>query len=143
MSRGSSVMLAFIELRFTFKLPDRRLDLSVAARPRQVNPRGSPFIQSPSSRLREHTRPRQELMRERTLKGLKANDLRQAAYTLPSHALEHDPEKWGPVFPRDKRRMRLRGDHAQTISQRAMILNSSRARQSRANERNQGTQCCW
>jgi hypothetical protein len=29
-------------------------------------------------------------------------------------ALEHDPEKWVPVFPRDKRQGRLRGDHAQT-----------------------------
>ena len=29
--------------------------------------------------------------------------------------LEHDPEKWVPVFPRDKRGTRLRGDHAQTI----------------------------
>src|SRR5580704_7123829 len=28
--------------------------------------------------------------------------------------LEHDPEKWVPVFPRDKRGTRLRGDHAQT-----------------------------
>ena len=28
-------------------------------------------------------------------------------------ALEHDPEKWVPVFPRDKRGTRLRGDHAQ------------------------------
>ena len=28
--------------------------------------------------------------------------------------LEHDPEKWKPVFPRDKRATRLRGDHAQT-----------------------------
>jgi hypothetical protein len=28
--------------------------------------------------------------------------------------LEHDPEKWAPVFPRDKRGTRLRGDHAQT-----------------------------
>ena len=28
--------------------------------------------------------------------------------------LEHDPEKWEPVFPRDKRGTRLRGDHAQT-----------------------------
>jgi hypothetical protein len=27
---------------------------------------------------------------------------------------EHDPEKWDPVFPRDKRGTRLRGDHAQT-----------------------------
>src|SRR5207244_5324728 len=27
--------------------------------------------------------------------------------------LEHDPEKWVPVFPRDKRGTRLRGDHAQ------------------------------
>jgi len=25
----------------------------------------------------------------------------------------HDPEKWAPVFPRDKRGTRLRGDHAQ------------------------------
>src|SRR6516165_11279654 len=30
--------------------------------------------------------------------------------------LEHDPEKWKPVFPRDKRGTRLRGDHAQTKS---------------------------
>src|ERR1700757_5142585 len=29
--------------------------------------------------------------------------------------LAHDPEKWEPVFPRDKRRMRLRGDHPPTI----------------------------
>jgi hypothetical protein len=29
--------------------------------------------------------------------------------------LEHDPEKWTPVFPRDKRGTHLRGDHAQTI----------------------------
>ena len=29
-------------------------------------------------------------------------------------AVEHDPEKWAPVFPRDKRGTRLRGDHAQT-----------------------------
>src|ERR1700738_4126369 len=28
--------------------------------------------------------------------------------------LEHDPEKWAAVFPRDKRQGRLRGDHAQT-----------------------------
>src|SRR6266851_5585651 len=28
--------------------------------------------------------------------------------------LEHDPEKWAPVFPRDKRGTRLRGDHAPT-----------------------------
>ena len=28
--------------------------------------------------------------------------------------LEHDREKWTPVFPRDKRGTRLRGDHAQT-----------------------------
>jgi hypothetical protein len=28
-------------------------------------------------------------------------------------ALEHDPEKWVPAFPRDKRGTRLRGDHAQ------------------------------
>ena len=30
--------------------------------------------------------------------------------------IEHDPEKWKPVFPRDKRGTRLRGDHAQTKS---------------------------
>jgi len=29
-------------------------------------------------------------------------------------ALKHDPEKWKPAFPRDKRGTRLRGDHAQT-----------------------------
>jgi hypothetical protein len=35
----------------------------------------------------------------------------------PQHynrALAHDPEKWEPVFPRDKRGTRLRGDHAPT-----------------------------
>jgi hypothetical protein len=31
-----------------------------------------------------------------------------------STAVEHDPEKWVPVFPRDKRQGRLRGDHAQS-----------------------------
>src|SRR6185295_1976894 len=31
------------------------------------------------------------------------------------NSLEHDPEKWKPVFPRDKRGTRLRGDHAQTM----------------------------
>src|SRR6202049_4474439 len=31
-----------------------------------------------------------------------------------STAVEHDPEKWAAVFPRDKRQGRLRGDHAQT-----------------------------
>jgi hypothetical protein len=34
-------------------------------------------------------------------------------------SLEHDPEKWKPVFPRDKWRRHLRGDHAQTS--RSMI----------------------
>jgi hypothetical protein len=33
--------------------------------------------------------------------------------------LQHDPEKWAPVFPRDKRK-RLRGDHAQTKKQSGM-----------------------
>src|SRR5215213_8522926 len=32
---------------------------------------------------------------------------------MSSGWLEHDPEKWAPVFPRDKRGTRLRGDHAQ------------------------------
>ncbi len=36
--------------------------------------------------------------------------------SLENFGLEHDPEKWIPVFPRDKRGTRLRGDHAQTIS---------------------------
>jgi len=31
-------------------------------------------------------------------------------------ALAQDPEKWAPVFHRDKRKSRLRGDHAQTMS---------------------------
>jgi hypothetical protein len=34
------------------------------------------------------------------------------ARTFPLR-LAHDPEKWVPVFPRDKRGTRLRGDHAQ------------------------------
>src|SRR4051812_41072396 len=29
-----------------------------------------------------------------------------------SRGLRHDPEKWALVFPRDKRKRRLRGDHA-------------------------------
>jgi hypothetical protein len=29
---------------------------------------------------------------------LSANDLCRAAYTLRRHALQHDPEKWRPVF---------------------------------------------
>jgi hypothetical protein len=33
-----------------------------------------------------------------------------------SNRLKHDPEKRIPVFPRDKRGTRLRGDHAQTRS---------------------------
>jgi len=37
-------------------------------------------------------------------------------HAFPDHALGHDPEKWKPVFPRDKRGTRLRGDHAQTKS---------------------------
>jgi hypothetical protein len=32
----------------------------------------------------------------------------------PNLSLEHDPEKWKPASPRDKRQGRLRGDHAQT-----------------------------
>src|SRR5712692_8696360 len=32
----------------------------------------------------------------------------------------NDPEKWVPVFPRDKRGTRLRGDHAQTKRWSAM-----------------------
>src|SRR6185436_1830890 len=39
----------------------------------------------------------------------RANRFRNRPYLL-----EHDPEKWIPVFPRDKRGTRLRGDHAQT-----------------------------
>src|SRR5262245_57749996 len=32
--------------------------------------------------------------------------------TRRNERLEHDPEKWKPVFPRDKRGTRLRVDHA-------------------------------
>jgi hypothetical protein len=39
---------------------------------------------------------------------------REALNRLFQH-LEHDPEKWTPVFPRDKGGTHLRGDHAQTI----------------------------
>jgi hypothetical protein len=34
----------------------------------------------------------------------------------------HDPEKWTPVFPRDKRGTRLRGDHANSKTWSAMIF---------------------
>src|SRR5258708_6072486 len=37
-------------------------------------------------------------------------------------ALEHEPEKWIPVFPRDKRGTRLRGDHAQTKRSSGMTI---------------------
>jgi hypothetical protein len=60
-------------------------------------------------------------------KGVEANDWRdrgQGASTwcvAGYKELEHDPDpkgrvsaKWAPVFPRDKRGTRLRGDHAQT-----------------------------
>jgi len=46
-----------------------------------------------------------------------SEQLRRAATPLA-----HDPEKWKPVFPRDKRGTRLRGDHAQTISWGAMTI---------------------
>src|SRR4051794_1551913 len=36
--------------------------------------------------------------------------------TRAAGGVEHDPEKWEPVFPRDKRVTRLRGDHAQNES---------------------------
>src|SRR5438046_4980718 len=36
----------------------------------------------------------------------------------------HDPEKWVPVFPRDKRGTRLRGDHAQTKDKRDDVSSS-------------------
>jgi hypothetical protein len=42
----------------------------------------------------------------------------QGANERHAHALEHDPKKWVPVFPRDKRGTRLRGDHAQTRSEK-------------------------
>jgi hypothetical protein len=35
--------------------------------------------------------------------------------------LQHDPEKWIPVFPATNA-TRLRADHAQTISQSAMTI---------------------
>jgi hypothetical protein len=40
-------------------------------------------------------------------------DWRSSTGELPRRQLEHDPEKWVPVFPRHKRGTRLRGDHAQ------------------------------
>jgi hypothetical protein len=40
-------------------------------------------------------------------------------------ALAHDPEKWAPVFPRDKRGTRLRGDHAQTKTYSATVIQSN------------------
>ena len=42
-----------------------------------------------------------------------------------SATLERDPEKWAPVFPRDKRGTRLRGDHAQTKRQIGMTIRRS------------------
>jgi hypothetical protein len=36
-----------------------------------------------------------------------------ASIGMSNEALQHDPEKWVPVFPRDKRETRLRGDPAQ------------------------------
>jgi len=72
-------------------------------------------------------------------------DLRRAAGSLPDlHArrcrmhdgakevriarayLEYDPEKWAPIFPRDKRGTRLRADHAQTMNRMAMRTEPSR-----------------
>jgi len=49
---------------------------------------------------------------------LKEGSLAAVRHRIALHTrkplLEHDPEKWKPVFPRDKRKTRLRGDHAQT-----------------------------
>ena len=45
---------------------------------------------------------------------LERRDLRKRYVFRKFNLLEHDPEKWAPVFPRDKRGTRLRGDHAQT-----------------------------
>jgi len=39
-----------------------------------------------------------------------------------SEGLKHDPEKCVAVFHRDKRGARLRGDHAQSKIQSAMML---------------------
>jgi hypothetical protein len=39
-----------------------------------------------------------------------------ATRRLSDSQLEHDPEKWKPVLPHDKRATRLREDHAQTTN---------------------------
>jgi hypothetical protein len=44
-------------------------------------------------------------------------------------ALEHDPEKWKPVFSRDKRQRRLRGDHALSESEKRASGSCFRTRQ--------------
>ena len=41
--------------------------------------------------------------------------VKRGKQALKLHPLEHDPEKVGAGFPRDKRGKRLRGDHAQAI----------------------------
>jgi hypothetical protein len=43
-----------------------------------------------------------------------------------SQCLKHDPEKCEAAFPRDKRRGGLRGDHAYSKNQSAMIIRPNR-----------------
>src|SRR5438552_6326150 len=58
-----------------------------------------------------HCRTRAAQRRERRLAQQLRSPQRNPADT---QGVAHDPEKWVPVFPRDKRGTRLRGDHAQT-----------------------------
>jgi hypothetical protein len=61
------------------------------------------------------------------LRGDHAQTKTYSAMVIQSNpiALAHDPEKWAPVFPRDKRATRLRGDHAQTKTYSAMVIQSN------------------
>src|SRR6185312_15775333 len=52
--------------------------------------------------------------------------------------LEHDPEKWVPVFPRDKRGTRLRGDHAPIKTKGRPRRRDTTQRQKRGGEAMQG-----
>ena len=79
--------------------------------------KGRPAVRRPRSRHRVFRHLRRG---GRAIGGDRARRKAQPAHEGRAQAdaagLEHDPEKWKPVFPRDKRGTRLRGDHAQTKS---------------------------
>ncbi|HUN97560.1 MAG TPA: hypothetical protein VMU69_15190 [Bradyrhizobium sp.] len=66
-------------------------------------------------KTRQNKNPEQgsdSIRTNRALAGLSFMTRESLEIRLMRFPLEHDPEKRKPVFPRDKRGTRLRGDHA-------------------------------